>query len=110
MPLNVPIQPSGRPHYGQNRRVTMTAPLQVIVFSFSLGADFEERILEEVDRLRGRGVLRLLDMIFVAKGQDGTVKRLVIGDDEDFCSLLAGIVPPPGGGGGGRGGRAGPPR
>lgn len=71
----------------------MTAPLQVIVFSFSLGADFEERILEEVDRLRGRGVLRLLDMLFVAKGQDGTVKRLVIGDDEDFGSLLAGIVP-----------------
>jgi DNA-binding NarL/FixJ family response regulator len=71
----------------------MIAPLQVIVFSFSLGADFEERILEEVDRLRGRGVLRLLDMLFVAKGQDGTVKRLVIGDDEDFGSLLAGIVP-----------------
>jgi DNA-binding NarL/FixJ family response regulator len=71
----------------------MTAPLQVIVFSFSLGADFEERILEEVDRLRGRGVLRLLDMIFVAKGQDGTVKRLAIGDDEDFGSLLTGIVP-----------------
>ena len=71
----------------------MTAPLQVIAFSFSLGADFEERILEEVDRLRGRGVLRLLDMLFVAKGQDGTVKRLAIGDDEDFGSLLAGIVP-----------------
>jgi DNA-binding NarL/FixJ family response regulator len=71
----------------------MTAPLQVIVFNFSLGADFEERILEEVDRLRGRGVLRLLDMLFVAKGQDGTVERLAIGDDEDFGSLLAGIVP-----------------
>ena len=71
----------------------MTAPLQVIAFSFSVGADFEERILEEVDRLRGRGVLRLLDMLFVAKGQDGAVKRLVIGDDEDFGSLLAGIVP-----------------
>jgi DNA-binding NarL/FixJ family response regulator len=71
----------------------MTAPLQVIAFSFSVGADFEERILEEVDRLRGRGVLRLLDMLFVAKGQDGAVKRLAIGDDEDFGSLLAGIVP-----------------
>ena len=71
----------------------MTAPLQVIAFSFSLGADFEERILAEVDRLRGRGVLRLLDMLFVAKGQDGTVERLTIGDDEDFGSLLAGIVP-----------------
>ena len=71
----------------------MTAPLQVIVFSFSLGADFEGRILAEVDRLRGRGVLRVLDMLFVAKGPDGTVERLTIGDDEDFGSLLAGIVP-----------------
>src|SRR5450432_4203424 len=72
MPPSITVQPSGRPHSGQNRRVTMTAPLQVIAFSFSLGADFEGRILEEVDRLQGRGVLRLLDMIFVAKGQDGT--------------------------------------
>jgi DNA-binding NarL/FixJ family response regulator len=71
----------------------MTAPLQVIAFSFSLGADFEGRILEEVDRLQGRGVLRLLDMLFVAKSQDGTLERLAIGDDEDFGSLLAGIVP-----------------
>ena len=71
----------------------MTAPLQVIVFSFSLGADFEGRILAEVDRLRGRGVLRVLDMLFVAKGPDGTVERLTIGDDEDFGSLLAGILP-----------------
>jgi DNA-binding NarL/FixJ family response regulator len=76
----------------------MTAPLQVIVFSFSLGTDFEGRILEEVDRLRGRGVLRLLDMLFVAKGQDGTVERLAIGDDEDFGSLLAAIVPAADGG------------
>ena len=40
----------------------MTAPLQVIALSFSRGADSEDRILAEVDRLRGRGVLRLLDM------------------------------------------------
>src|ERR1022692_3024435 len=87
MPLNVPIQPSGRPHYGQNRRVTMTAPLQVIVFSFSLGADFEERILEEVDRLRGRGVLRLLDMIFVAISETGGT---LIG--EGFLAAESGLV------------------
>lgn len=71
----------------------MTAPLQVVVFSFSLGADFEGRILQEVDRLRGRGVLRVLDMLFVAKDDSGAVERLEIGDDEDFGSLLAGILP-----------------
>jgi DNA-binding NarL/FixJ family response regulator len=76
----------------------MTAPLQVIVLSFSRGAGSEDRILAEVDRLRGRGVLRLLDMLFVAKSQDGTIERLSIGDDEDFGSLLAAVMPIAGGG------------
>ena len=71
----------------------MTAPLQVIALSFSRGAGAEDRILAEVDRLRGRGVLRLLDMLFVGKSEDGTVERLTIGDDEDFGSLLAAVVP-----------------
>ena len=71
----------------------MTAPLQVIALSFSRDAGAEDRILAEVDRLRGRGVLRLLDMLFVAKGQDGIIERLAIGDDEDFGSLLAAVVP-----------------
>ncbi|HEY2307208.1 MAG TPA: LuxR C-terminal-related transcriptional regulator [Streptosporangiaceae bacterium] len=76
----------------------MTAPLQVIALSFSRGAGAEDRILAEVDRLRGRGVLRLLDMLFVGKSQDGTIERLTIGDDEDFGSLLAAVVPVANGG------------
>jgi DNA-binding NarL/FixJ family response regulator len=71
----------------------MAAPLQVIALSFSRNAGAENRLLAEVDRLRGRGVLRLLDMLFVAKSQDGTIERLTIGDDEDFGSLLAGVLP-----------------
>jgi DNA-binding NarL/FixJ family response regulator len=78
---------------GQDREATMTAPLQVIALSFSRDAGSEERILAEVDRLRGRGVLRLLDLLFVAKSQDGTIERLAVGDDEDFGSLLAAVVP-----------------
>ena len=76
----------------------MTAPLQVMALSFSRGAGSEDKILAEVDRLRGRGVLRLLDMLFVAKSQDGTIERLTIGDDEDFGSLLAAVVPVANGG------------
>jgi DNA-binding NarL/FixJ family response regulator len=71
----------------------MTAPLQLIALTFPLGADAESRLLAEVDRIEGRGVLRVLDMVFVAKRQDGTVEGLEVGDDEDFGSLLASIVP-----------------
>ena len=76
----------------------MTAPLQVIALSFSRDAGSEDRILAEVDRLRGRGVLRLLDMVFVAKSQDGMIERLTIGDEDDFGSLLAAVVPVANGG------------
>jgi DNA-binding NarL/FixJ family response regulator len=71
----------------------MPGPLQVIAVSFGPDGDFEGRVLAEVDRLQGRGVLRLLDVLFVAKSEDGVVERLVIGDDEDFGALLASIVP-----------------
>src|SRR6202161_3240524 len=77
----------------RTRRATMTAPLQVIALSFSRDAGAEDRILAEVNRLRGRGALRLLDMLFVAKSQDGSVERLTIGDEEVFGSLLAAVVP-----------------
>jgi DNA-binding NarL/FixJ family response regulator len=76
----------------------MTAPLQVIALSFSRGTGAGDRILAEVDRLQGRGVLRLLDMLFVAKSQDGAIEQLTIGSDEDFGSLLAALVPGEGGG------------
>jgi DNA-binding CsgD family transcriptional regulator len=71
----------------------MAGPLQVIAVSFGPGADFEGRVLTEIDRLQARGVLRLLDMFFIEKSEDGTVQRLVVGDDEDFGALLASIVP-----------------
>jgi DNA-binding NarL/FixJ family response regulator len=71
----------------------MTAPLQLIALTFRLEAGAESRLLAEVDRIEGRGVLRVLDMVFLAKGQEGTVEGLEVGDGEDFGSLLAGISP-----------------
>jgi DNA-binding CsgD family transcriptional regulator len=70
----------------------MPGPLQVIAMSFGPGSDFHGRVLAEVDRLQGRGVLRLLDLLFVSKREDGTIERTVIGDD-DFGALLSRIVP-----------------
>ena len=71
----------------------MTAPLQLIGLTFRLDADAESRLLAEVDRIEGRGVLRVLDMIILAKGQDGIVAELEVGNGEDFGSLLAGLSP-----------------
>jgi hypothetical protein len=54
----------------------MPGPLQVIAVRFGRfgpGADFQGRVLAKVDRLQGRGVLRLLDVLFVAKDEDGTI-------------------------------------
>ena len=73
----------------------MPGPLQVIAVSFGPGANYQDRVLAEVDRLQGRGVLRLLDMLFVAKNEDGTIERLGVGDD-DFGAVLSRIVPPTG--------------
>ena len=70
----------------------MPGPLQVIAVSAGSGSDFHGRVLAEVDRLQGRGVLRLLDLLFVSKREDGTIERTVIGDD-DFGALLSRIVP-----------------
>src|ERR1700746_1227905 len=71
----------------------MPAPLQMIALIFRLDVDADSRLLAEVDRIEGRGVLRVLDMVFLAKGQDGTVEELEVGDGEDFGSLLGSISP-----------------
>ena len=77
----------------------MPGPLQVIAVSFSSGSDFQGRVLAEVDRLQGRGVLRLLDVIFVAKNEDGTIEPVVVGgDDDDLGALLSSILALGGGG------------
>jgi DNA-binding CsgD family transcriptional regulator len=49
--------------------------------------------LAEVDRLQGRGVLRLLDVMFVAKNEDGTIEPVVVGGDDDVGALLSSILP-----------------
>jgi DNA-binding CsgD family transcriptional regulator len=73
--------------------------LQVIAVNFSPSSDFQARVLAELDRLQGRGVLRLLDVIFVAKNEDGTIEPVVVGgEDDDLGALLSSILPLGGGG------------
>jgi DNA-binding NarL/FixJ family response regulator len=65
----------------------------MIALTFRLDVDAETRLLAEVGRIEGRGVLRVLDMVFLAKGPEGTVQGLEVGDGEDFGSLLGSVSP-----------------
>jgi DNA-binding NarL/FixJ family response regulator len=65
-------------------------PIQLMAAGFAEEADLSG-ILEEVDRLRGRGVLRLLDLLVVRKNDDGSVTRLSI-EDDDLGDLFATVV------------------
>jgi len=71
----------------------MPGPLQVITASFRAAADFQGRVLAEVGRLQGRGVLRLVDLLFIARNEAGEIERLIVGGDEDFGVLLSRILP-----------------
>jgi uncharacterized membrane protein len=55
-------------------------PIQFIAIGFE-NPDFRGQILEELDAVRGKGLIRLIDLLFVAKGRDGNVTIIT---DSDF--------------------------
>ena len=69
----------------------MSGPMQLLAVGFPGEGEYQTRVLDEIDRLEGRGVLRLLDVVFVMKDDDGTITRVVVGDD-DFGDVLANVV------------------
>lgn len=66
----------------------MSGPVQVIAASFQLGTDFERRVVAGVDRLRGRGVLRLLDMLAV----DEAAEVISAAQEDEARATLAAIA------------------
>lgn len=71
----------------------MLGPLQILAMSLPGGAARPGPLLAQVDRLEGRGAVRVLDMLVVSKGQDGTVMELPLGEDEDFGPLVSRLLP-----------------
>ena len=51
-------------------------PLQVLVVGFDADARFDGLILEELERLITRGTIRMIDLRFVTRVDDGTVAEL----------------------------------
>jgi uncharacterized membrane protein len=54
-------------------------PVQLVIIAFD-GGSFEGEILTELRRLREQDAVRLLDLLFVAKGEDDEVIELVMSD------------------------------
>jgi uncharacterized membrane protein len=52
---------------------TMICPIQLVVIGFPRDAQFRGEILREVTQLRGRGVVRLIDALFVRKDDQGRI-------------------------------------
>ncbi len=57
-------------------------PIQFISIGFE-NRDFRSQILEELDALRGKGLIRLIDLLFVAKGRDGNITIMTDSDFEE---------------------------
>ena len=70
----------------------MSGPFQLLAVSLVSG-DPIARILADVDRLEARSGIRVLDMMIVEKGQDGSVVRSSLGRDDDFGELVARLFP-----------------
>lgn len=66
-------------------------PIQLLAFSYRSDACAETNILREIDALEGRGVLRLLDFLFVLKTPDGTLVRHDV-EEEEHGAMLTGVL------------------
>jgi len=60
---------------------TMVGPIQLVVIGFPPDAKFSGEIIKALTDLRGRGVIRLIDALFVRKDADGKVVASVRDSD-----------------------------
>jgi DNA-binding CsgD family transcriptional regulator len=67
--------------------VSTIGPMQLIAAGFKPGIGFVGTILQEINRLQGHGVLRLLDVLVLTMDDAGSLTRVEIAD-EDFGDLL----------------------
>jgi len=68
-------------------------PLQVMVVGFGPDADFQGLIFDELDRLTARGLIRVIDLQFLAKGAEGQLEAMEFtGLDEEQAAEFGSII------------------
>lgn len=66
----------------------MVAPLEYVIIGFPEN-NFTGEIAEELAKLVDSGTIRLVDLVFVSRGDDGSVLVVEIDEDERLSSFLA---------------------
>jgi uncharacterized membrane protein len=71
-------------------------PVQMLVLGFDR-IQFDGQIMPELDRLRDAGIIRLIDLLFVRKQEDGeleTIQRSDLSKDEaeDFGAIIGALI------------------
>ncbi len=71
-------------------------PLQMIAVRLPSGDGARDRVLAEVDRIRSRGSVQVLDVLLASTNDDGTLTATSFGENEDFGQLVSRFFPPAG--------------
>lgn len=71
---------------------TDVGPLQMLVIGFGPDAEFEGLVLDEIERLTARGLIRVIDMRFVTRGDDGALVAVGFTELEDDEAAEFGAV------------------
>ncbi|HWN22625.1 MAG TPA: DUF6325 family protein [Gaiellaceae bacterium] len=71
-------------------------PVQLLVVGFA-GGEFKGEILAELDRLRENDIVRLIDLVFVRKDEDGRVEKILRSDlspeeAEEFGATVGALI------------------
>jgi hypothetical protein len=66
-------------------------PVQLMSVGFEPGANFEGRIADELARLESSGIIRVLDLLFVARDTDSD-ELVVLEHQEESMGAVAGAV------------------
>jgi uncharacterized membrane protein len=71
-------------------------PVQMLIVGFT-GDNFDGSIMKELDRLKEHDIVRLIDLLFVKKNDDGeieVVQRSDLGEDEaqEFGAIVGALV------------------
>ncbi len=68
-------------------------PLQLLVIGFEPDAEFEGLVFDELERLTARGLIRVIDLGFVTKGDDGVLAGFELsGLDEEEAAQYGEVI------------------
>ena len=64
-------------------------PVQILVIGYGQDAQFTGAALDELKRLTEHDVVRLVDLLFVHKNEDGSVEKVELSDTHELAKLGA---------------------